>query len=461
MKKTESKINMDKTNTKKPISNSKPLNSDKKNAAVSNKTNVAIKSEVKYNQDKTGNKTPVVSSKKVDEKQISKKPEVKSNSAKTGNKTTTVITNQNELKNNKSVSKSSSTKVNKTNVNKPKSAKSNFEKYGFEKAKFYTINDAVSLAKKMSTTKFVSSIDLAIKLNVDTSKSEQQLRGTLTLPYHFGKSRKILVLDKGLTQKDASKLGVDFAGDSEKIAEISKGWLDFDLIITTPKMMPELSKLGKILGTRGLMPNPKTGNVTTDLPKTIAEFKKGITQYRTDSYGNIHMTVGKVDAEDKKVAENIQFIIDFINSKRPSTVKGIFIEKVSISSTMGPGIKILVNKSDDKKSKKSSKSKSGVVLGNNEVKNVYYKPVYKYTRKPKPSKNPENPPVIVEENKKSKPKKTFVKIKKTTKKSTPSKPVITKKPIDKKNIKKPALKMNALKSKSKANSKSKNSKSKK
>lgn len=220
-------------------------------------------------------------------------------------------------------------------------------------------------------------------------------------------------------------------------------------------MMPELSKLGKILGTRGLMPNPKTGNVTTDLHKTIAEFKKGVSQYRTDSYGNVHMLVGKTDAEDKKIIDNIQFILDFINSKRPSTVKGIYIEKVSISSTMGPGIKILINKSDDKKTKKSAKAKFLSKSSDKETKNVYYKPIYKYTRKPKPSKNPENPPIIVEDNKKTKPKKTFVKVKKTAKKSVPAKPVVTKKPIVKKNIKKPAVKMSALKSKSKTKAKSK------
>lgn len=220
-------------------------------------------------------------------------------------------------------------------------------------------------------------------------------------------------------------------------------------------MMPELSKLGKILGTRGLMPNPKTGNVTTDLSKTIAEFKKGVSQYRTDSYGNVHMLVGKTDADDKKVIENIQFILDFINSKKPSTVKGIYIEKVSISSTMGPGIKILINKSDDKKTKKSVKTKSTTKSAGKDIKNVYYKPIYKYTRKPKPSKNPENPPIIVEDTKKSKPKKTFVKVKKTTKKSTPTKPVIEKKSIVKKNIKKPAAKMSALKSKSKIKTKPK------
>lgn len=334
--------------------------------------------------------------------------------------------------------------------------KKNLNSTNFDKTKFYSVDEAVALAKKLSTTKFISSIDLAVKLNLDTSKSEQQLRGTITLPHHFGKSKKILVLDKGLTEKDAKKLGVDFAGDSETIAEISKGWLEFDLIITTPKMMPELSKLGKILGTRGLMPNPKTGNVTTDLEKTIAEFKKGISQYRTDSYGNIHMLVGKTNADDKKIVENIEFILEFLKTKKPSTVKGIYIEKVSISSTMGPGIKILVNKSDDKKVKKSSKVKSEVKSDNKETKNVYYKPVYKYTRKPKPSKNPENPPKIVEETKKNKVKKVFVKkTKKVVKKQENKKPVLTTKSTVKKNIKKPTSKKTSTSSKSKATKKKK------
>ncbi|MDE6082692.1 MAG: 50S ribosomal protein L1, partial [Malacoplasma sp.] len=236
------------------------------------------------------------------------------------------------------------------NKNKTKPSTSKKSIFEFDKTKFYSIEEAVELAKKSSKTKFLSSIDIAIKLNLDTTKSDQQLRGTVSLPYFFGKEKRILVLDKGLTQKDAKNLGVSYAGDSETVSEISKGWLDFDLIITTPKMMPELSKLGKILGTRGLMPNPKNGNVTTDLTKTISEFKKGISQYRTDNYGNIHMVVGKTNADTKKIVENIEFLINFIYSKKPSAVKGIFMEKINISTTMGPGIKILIIKSSAKKS---------------------------------------------------------------------------------------------------------------
>ncbi len=219
------------------------------------------------------------------------------------------------------------------------SKKNTFE---FDKNKLYTVSEAVDIAIKSSKTKFISSIDIAIKLNLDTTKAEQQLRGSVALPNYFGKVSKILVIDSGLTQKDASKLGVDFAGAEDKIQEIERGWLDFDVIITTPKMMPALAKLGKMLGPKGLMPNPKNGNVTTDIEKTIIEFKKGLNQYRTDSYGNIHMLVGKTNSDPKKVAENIEFIINFIKSKRPSTVKGTFIQNISISSTMGPGIKVII-----------------------------------------------------------------------------------------------------------------------
>lgn len=271
-------------------------------------------------------------------------------------------------------------------------------KYNFDLQKFYPLEEAIKLVKENSKTKFVSSIDIAVKLNLDTSKADQQLRGTIALPHFFGKRKRILVLDTGLTDKDAEKLGVDFAGEKEKIDEIAKGWLDFDLIITTPKMMPQLSKLGKILGTRGLMPNPKIGNVTTNLEKTIAEFKKGVNQYRTDSYGNIHMTIGKTNVEDEKISENFKFLYDFLISKKPSTVKGVYVQNVSLSSTMGPGVKVLINKTNDKKAKGAKTGKKQLKDEKTSSKPIYYKPVYKYNRKPAVSKNPANPPVVNYEN---------------------------------------------------------------
>ena len=210
--------------------------------------------------------------------------------------------------------------------------------------KAYSLDEAIKLAKQTSSTKFDASIDIAIKLNLDTTKAEQQLRGSITLPTYVGKQVKILVITDELNAKSASECGADFFGGSDKIADIKNGWLDFDLIITSPKFMPELSKLGKILGPKGLMPNPKLGTVTQNVVNAVKEFKKGKSQYRTDSYGNIHMLIGKVSTPDEKIKENINTLIEFIKSKRPSTVKGDYIQNISISSTMGPGIKVAFEK---------------------------------------------------------------------------------------------------------------------
>ena len=203
-------------------------------------------------------------------------------------------------------------------------------------------------------------------------------------------------------------------------------------------MMPELSKLGKILGTRGLMPNPKNGNVTTDLTKTIAEFKKGINQYRTDSYGNIHMVVGKVNSDTNKVVENINFLLNFINSKRPTSVKGIFMEKVSLSSTMGPGIKVLISKTANIKKVSSKKGKDVEVEKTETKKTVYMKQIVKYVQKSKPSKHPAKPPVIVDVKKKKKEKKMIKKTKPTKKPvaTKVSNTKVTNKPVKKGNVKK-------------------------
>ena len=210
--------------------------------------------------------------------------------------------------------------------------------------KVYSVAEAVDLAKKTSTTKFDSSIDIAIKLNVDTTKAEQQLRGTMTLPHYFGKVSRILVIDDSITFEQAKMAGADFFGGDEKIAEVKDGWLDFDVLITTPKFMPKISKLGKVLGPKGLMPNPKLGTVTTDVLKTIKEFKCGKSTYRTDTYGNVHMIVGKASAANEKIIENIDALISFIKTKRPSTVKGEYIKSIYISSSMGPSIKVAFEK---------------------------------------------------------------------------------------------------------------------
>lgn len=209
--------------------------------------------------------------------------------------------------------------------------------------KVYPIAEAIGLAKKTAYTKFDPSIELAIKLNVDTTKPEQQLRGAVALPHYFGKTQRILVLSDDITTAQAKEVGIDYLGGKDRIDEIKGGWLDFDLIITSPKYMPELSKLGKVLGPKGLMPNPKLGTVTPDVLKAAIEFKKGKVNYRTDTYGNIHVVIGKASAAVEKIDANIKFFLNFIAAKRPSTVKGEFIQKAYICCSMGPSIKIQFN----------------------------------------------------------------------------------------------------------------------
>ncbi|WP_027123761.1 50S ribosomal protein L1 [Mycoplasmoides pirum] len=207
--------------------------------------------------------------------------------------------------------------------------------------KIYELSEGIDVIKNASFTKFDSSIDIAVKLNLDTTKAEQQLRGAISLPYYTGKPIRILAITDN--PKVALDAGADFAGDNDKINDIKAGWLDFDLIITTPKFMPELGKLGKILGPRGLMPNPKTGTVTNDIAATVTEFKKGKKEYRTDTFGNIHLVVGKVSTPTDHIVENCNVLLDLIKSKKPSTVKGIYIQNIALSSTMGPSVKIKIN----------------------------------------------------------------------------------------------------------------------
>ena len=209
-----------------------------------------------------------------------------------------------------------------------------------DKKKIYSTKDGVELIKKINQTKFDASIDIAIKLNIDPSKTEQQLRGTVSLPHYYGKKIKILAITDEISNEEAEKLEIK-VGQTDVIKEIKDEQIYFDLIITTPKFMPSLSKLGKILGPKGLMPNPKLGTVTTNILKTINEFKKGKYQYRTDTYGNIHMKIGKISAPTNDIVENIDTLISFIKSKKPATVKGEYIKNITISSTMSPSVKLV------------------------------------------------------------------------------------------------------------------------
>lgn len=212
-----------------------------------------------------------------------------------------------------------------------------------DKTKSYPLLEAIELAQKTSISKFEGSIDVAIKLNLDTKKVEQQLRGSVVLPNGNGKTTRILVIDDSMTNAQAKEMGIDYYGGTDIIQDIEKMLNQIDLIITTPKMMPSLAKLGKVLGPRGLMPNPKIGTVTTEIQKTVSEFKKGRIEYRTDSYGNIHMCVGKVSTTPNAIAENIEALISLIKSKKPATVKGQYIQNISVAPTMGPSVKVFIS----------------------------------------------------------------------------------------------------------------------
>lgn len=230
-------------------------------------------------------------------------------------------------------------------MKKSKRHMANLEKV--EKNKLYSVNEAIQLAKETSNSKFDATIEVAMNLNLDVKKADQQLRGAVVLPNGTGKSKKILVLTKTDQAEAARKAGADFVGEVDMINKIEKeNWFDFDVIIATPEMMPMLGKIGKLLGPKGLMPNPKTGTVTNDVVKAIEETKKGKVNYRTDSYGNVHGIIGKVSFEADKLAENLKAFVDVIVKSKPNTVKGNYVKNVSISSTMGPGIKIDLNTFD-------------------------------------------------------------------------------------------------------------------
>lgn len=230
-------------------------------------------------------------------------------------------------------------------MKKSKRHVANLEKV--EKNKLYTIEDAVKLVKETSNSKFDATVEVAMNLNLDVKKADQQLRGAVVLPHGTGKSKKILVLTKGEGAKAAKELGADYVGDVDMITKIEKeNWFDFDVIIATPDMMPMLGKIGKLLGPKGLMPNPKTGTVTNDVAKAVEETKKGKVNYRTDSFGNVHGIVGKVSFDDDKLVENLKAFVEAIMKVKPSTVKGAYVKNISISSTMGPGVKLDLNSFD-------------------------------------------------------------------------------------------------------------------
>lgn len=217
-----------------------------------------------------------------------------------------------------------------------------------EKNKLYTKEEAVKLVKETSVCNFDASVELAMRLNLDTKKADQQLRGAVVLPKGTGKTKKVLVIAKGDAAKAAKDAGADYVGDNDMLEKIQKeNWFDFDVMIATPDMMPALGKIGRILGPKGLMPNPKTGTVTVDTKKAVEEVKKGRVEYRTDSYGNVHVAIGKVSFSEEDLLENLNAFVSLIMKSKPSVVKGTYIKNISVSSTMGPGVRIDTNSFDN------------------------------------------------------------------------------------------------------------------
>ena len=215
-----------------------------------------------------------------------------------------------------------------------------------DKTKVYSALEALDLACKTSKTKFDASVDVAFRLNIDPRKAEQNIRSAIVLPNGTGKTRKVLVIARGAKAQEATDAGADFVGEAEMINKIQQGWFDFDIIVATPDMMGQLGKLGRVLGPKGLMPNPKTGTVTMDVAKAVAEIKAGKVEDRPDKVGNIQMTIGKVSFGAEKLKENLKAVYDALLKVKPSTIKGSYVKNVSVASTMGPGVKVDFNTID-------------------------------------------------------------------------------------------------------------------
>ncbi|MCM2677696.1 50S ribosomal protein L1 [Alkalicoccobacillus plakortidis] len=207
----------------------------------------------------------------------------------------------------------------------------------------YSPAEAIELVKKTATAKFDESVEVAVRLGVDPKKADQQIRGAVVLPNGTGKTQRVLVFAKGDKAKEAEAAGADYVGEEDFINKINQGWFDFDVIVATPDMMAQVGKLGRVLGPKGLMPNPKTGTVTFDVTKAVNEIKAGKVEYRVEKSGNVHVPIGKVSFEDDKLVENFKTIIDTLLKAKPSAAKGTYMRNVAIASTMGPGIRVNVS----------------------------------------------------------------------------------------------------------------------
>ncbi|ANB61996.1 50S ribosomal protein L1 [Anoxybacteroides amylolyticum] len=209
-----------------------------------------------------------------------------------------------------------------------------------DRFKAYSVTEAIELVKKTSIAKFDATVEVAFRLGVDPKKADQQIRGAVVLPHGTGKVQRVLVFAKGEKAKEAEAAGADYVGDTDYINKIQQGWFDFDVIVATPDMMGEVGKLGRILGPKGLMPNPKTGTVTFDVAKAVKEIKAGKVEYRVDKSGNIHVPIGKISFDSEKLVDNFTTIYETILKVKPAAAKGTYVKNVTVTSTMGPGIKV-------------------------------------------------------------------------------------------------------------------------
>ncbi|BBB91348.1 MAG TPA: 50S ribosomal protein L1 [Methylomusa anaerophila] len=215
--------------------------------------------------------------------------------------------------------------------------------------KLYDPDEAVELVKKTASAKFDQTVEVAVKLGVDPKHADQQVRGAVVLPHGTGKTKRVLVFAKGEKAKEAESAGADFVGAEDMVEKIQGGWTDFDVAVATPDMMGMVGRLGKILGPKGLMPNPKVGTVTMDLARALNEIKAGKIEYRTDKAGNIHAPIGKVSFDGEKLLKNFRTLIDTLIKVKPAAAKGQYMRSISLSATMGPGVKVNPLKASEKK----------------------------------------------------------------------------------------------------------------
>jgi len=217
-------------------------------------------------------------------------------------------------------------------------------KKGLELVKKYKVDEAVAIVKKNANAKFDETVELHIKLGIDVKQSDQQVRGIISLPHGTGKTKKVAVIAKGEKTQEAQDAGADMVGGADLIEKIFKGFMDFDVLVVTPDMMKDAAKLGKTLGPRGLMPNPKSGTVTFDIARTVKELKAGRIEFKADPQGIVHAPAGKASFPEKSLAENVQAVIDAVLKSKPSSSKGVYMQSVFVASTMGPGLPVLVEK---------------------------------------------------------------------------------------------------------------------